>query len=102
MEPIDCYFFIDLEKPLEERGMSCLHVECRNEHFPDTFNLVKIINLQNDISYLFESGNFSEFNGFALYTHRPSYLLNKDFYDDFVTDINRYASSKISDLLTRI
>lgn len=36
MEPIDCYFFIDLEKPLEERGMSCLHVECRNEHFPDT------------------------------------------------------------------
>jgi len=73
-----------------------------NEHFPDTFNLVKIVNSQNDISYLFESGNFSEFNGFALYTHRPSYLLNKDFYDDFVTDINRYASSKISDLLTRI
>ncbi|HOF32434.1 MAG TPA: DUF115 domain-containing protein [Spirochaetota bacterium] len=73
-----------------------------NEHFPETFNLVKIVNSQNDISYLFESGNFSEFNGFALYTHRPSYLINKNFYDDFVTDINRYASSKISDLLTRI
>ena len=73
-----------------------------NEHFPETFNVVKIANSQNDISYIFESGNFSEFNGFALYTHRPSYLINKDFYDDFVTDINRYASSKISDLLTRI
>jgi len=67
-----------------------------NEHFPETFNVVKIANSQNDISYIFESGNFSEFNGFALYTHRPSYLINKDFYDDFVTDINRYASSKIS------
>jgi len=72
------------------------------EHFPETFKIAKLVSSQNEISFLFESGNFSEFNGFALYTHRPSYLINKDYYDEFVTDINRYASSKISDLLTRI
>ncbi len=101
------YHLRELAKKFPEKTIIAVEhdeevVELLKEHFPETFDTAKIITNQNDISFLFESGNFAEFNGFALYTHRPSYLINKDFYDEFVTDLNRYASSKISDLLTRI
>ena len=34
MDPIDCYFFIDQNKPVEEQHILCLHESCRNEYYP--------------------------------------------------------------------
>jgi hypothetical protein len=54
-----------------------------------------------DIPAVFEATDMSSFRGCAPYFHRASYLLYKDFYDGMVDEINRYISSKLSDLLTR-
>ncbi len=32
---MDCYFFVDVTIPEEDRTISSLHVECRNEKMPD-------------------------------------------------------------------
>lgn len=32
----DCYFFLDIEVPEDERHMEVLCVKCRNEKHPDT------------------------------------------------------------------
>ena len=32
----DCYFFIDPNVPERERKIQCLHVHCRDQHYPDT------------------------------------------------------------------
>jgi len=33
---IDCYFFIDIEDASKDKHIFCLHVECRDENYPDT------------------------------------------------------------------
>jgi hypothetical protein len=66
-------------------------------------NLKGIIHISTDgdLDMLFEGMDISSFKGIAVYTHRPSYSLNPLFYDNILTGMNRYVSSKISDLLTR-
>lgn len=54
-----------------------------------------------DLSAVFEAVDMAGFRGIAHYIHRPSYQLNRDFYDAVFRDMNQYATSKISDLLTR-
>ena len=36
MQDLDCFLFIDMNLPEEERRMSVLCVECHNEKMPDT------------------------------------------------------------------
>ncbi|HSV95774.1 MAG TPA: 6-hydroxymethylpterin diphosphokinase MptE-like protein [Spirochaetota bacterium] len=68
---------------------------------PSNLEGAHIIGSPGDIPSLLESFDIDMFRGKAVYFHRPSYLLGKDFYDSMVADISRYFSSKLSDLLTR-
>ena len=70
-------------------------------YFPATYDAARIVKPDDDLSFLFESEDFSSFRGFAHYIHRPSYQINKEYYDRTITEINKYATSKMSDLLTR-
>ena len=60
-----------------------------------------VIGGSEDLPTVFEQIDVSAFRGFALFTHRPSYSLEPSFYDSLIVEMNRYVSSKISDLLTR-
>ncbi len=51
---------------------------------------------------IFDEIDISGFRGIAHYTHRPSYLLYREFYDSIMREMGQYVSSKISDLLTRV
>ncbi len=62
---------------------------------------VSIIYSGADLSSVFEEIDMSGFRGIAHYVHRPSYQLHRDFYDAVFREMNQYATSKISDLLTR-
>ncbi len=53
------------------------------------------------IPSIFESLDMSSFRGIAIYYHRPSYLIYKEYYDGLIREANRFVSSKLSDLLTR-
>ena len=68
---------------------------------PENLSGAAVICDENDLPSIFEQFDVSSFRGFALFTHRPSYSLSSVFYDTIVTEMNRYVSSKISDLLTR-
>lgn len=35
MTEMDCYFFVDLEVPEEDRTISSMHIGCRNEKRPN-------------------------------------------------------------------
>ncbi len=62
---------------------------------------VAIVSSGADLASIFEEIDMSAFRGIAHYIHRPSYQLYRDFYDAVFRDMNQYATSKISDLLTR-
>lgn len=62
---------------------------------------VTVISSSADLASVFEEIDMSGFRGIAHYVHRPSYQLYRDFYDALFRDMNQYATSKISDLLTR-
>ncbi|MCU0844396.1 MAG: DUF115 domain-containing protein [Spirochaetes bacterium] len=68
---------------------------------PTNLEGAHIIVSPGEIPSLLESFDIDTFRGKAVFFHRPSYLLAKDFYDSMVADISRYFSSKLSDLLTR-
>jgi hypothetical protein len=68
---------------------------------PANISGIITISHNDDLSKLFEEFDISSFKGFAVYTHRPSYSLDPNFYDTLLTEMNKYVSSKISDLLTR-
>jgi hypothetical protein len=68
---------------------------------PEHLEGVALIDSRERVPAILEGIDMSSFRGFATYIHRPSYLLHREFYDDLVRDINRFASSKLSDLLTR-
>ncbi len=55
----------------------------------------------NQAMAVLEELDVSEFRGFAVYTHRPSCQIAGELYDRFISEINRFMSSKISDLFTR-
>jgi len=54
-----------------------------------------------DLSAVFEELDVAGFRGIARYEHRPSYLLYPEYYDAVMREMGQYASSKMSDLLTR-
>lgn len=76
-------------------------VDILSKTYPGHLTGISIINSQNDIPGVFERIDLSPFKGVKAYYHRPSYLLETGFYDDVFTDINRFLSSKLADLLTR-
>jgi hypothetical protein len=68
---------------------------------PDIIKNTSVINSLKDLPSIFEETDVSMIRGISAYIHRPSYLLNKEFYDSILTNIKEYISSKVSDLLTR-
>lgn len=68
---------------------------------PENIQRAVIVGGSEDLPSVFEQIDVSAFRGFALFTHRPSYSLEPSFYDHCIVEMNRYVSSKISDLLTR-
>lgn len=99
------------------------HVEILRERFPDCAIIVverdervvriarktyprhldgaRLIVSPDEVTPAMESLDISAFFGLAVFFHRPSYALHGEFYDAMVGDINRYLSSRLSDLLTR-
>jgi hypothetical protein len=69
--------------------------------FPDFLRGVSIITSPRDIEGAFELTDLAHFRGLAHYIHRPSYGMHESFYNTMFIDINRFFTSKISDLLTR-
>jgi hypothetical protein len=68
---------------------------------PEFISGIQIIQSRGDLQSIFEEMDMTQFRGTAVYYHRPSYALFRDFYDGMIADINQYISSKLSDLLTR-
>ena len=68
---------------------------------PENLKRAIVIGGSEDLPTVFEQIDVTAFRGFALFTHRPSYSLEPSFYDSLIVEMNRYVSSKISDLLTR-
>jgi hypothetical protein len=86
---------------------------CALEHDPEVVDItqktyphhlagVPVITSASGLPAVFENLDIAGFRGIAHFIHRPSYMLYKNFYDALMKDMNQYASSKISDLLTRI
>jgi hypothetical protein len=76
-------------------------VEIARKVYPRHLEGVTVITSAADLPSVFEEIDIAGFRGIAHYIHRPSYLLYRDFYDTVIRDMGQYASSKISDLLTR-
>lgn len=77
-------------------------VAAAQKNCPHNLEGVAIVTSISGIADIFETVDMSSFRGVARYLHRPSYLLDRDFYDAVFNDIAQYAASKISDLLTRL
>jgi len=73
---------------------------CRDLN-PEVLSGLEVVNSSDDLGPIFETLDLSDFNGIALYIHKPSYQMKPEFYDDIVSNIKLYISSRISDLLTR-
>jgi len=73
---------------------------CRNL-YPETLEGIEVINSPDEPGLIFETMDLSGFNGIAHYIHKPSYQLNPEFYENIISNIKQYISSRISDLLTR-
>lgn len=71
------------------------------ETCPGLLEGIRLIVSPGDLTPVMESLDITGFRGMAVYYHRPSYGLHRGFYDEMVGDINRYLSSRLSDLLTR-
>jgi len=73
---------------------------CR-QHVPDALNGIFVRTAIDGVNDLIDTVGIEQFRGYAVFTHRPSYALDRDFYDTVVAEAARYAASKMSDLLTR-
>ncbi len=69
--------------------------------YPHHLDGVAVISSVSDLPKVFENLDIAGFRGIAHYLHRPSYLMYREFYDGITRDMNQYATSKMSDLLTR-
>lgn len=76
-------------------------IELARKHYPQHCEGVRMVSSSADLASVFEDIDMAGFRGIAHYIHRPSYQLYREFYDDLFRDMNQYATSKISDLLTR-
>lgn len=77
-------------------------ISCAEEVNPGLLGTLSVIKSENDLPMIFEGMDMSGFRGISHYIHRPSYMINREFYDGIVNNIKQYLSSKVSDLLTRI
>ncbi|MDA3901600.1 MAG: DUF115 domain-containing protein [Spirochaetes bacterium] len=71
------------------------------EHFPQHLSDTISIHSTNETAGVLEKLDINSFKGTSLFIHRQSYNLNPDYYDQLISDISRYLTSRISDLLTR-
>ncbi|HQP47352.1 MAG TPA: DUF115 domain-containing protein [Spirochaetota bacterium] len=62
---------------------------------------IRTVQSPKDLDSIFEELDLTAFTGTAVYHHRPSYTLDREFYDGIIAETGRYISSKLSDLLTR-
>jgi hypothetical protein len=100
------YHIAELLQKFPTRTFICVErddevVTIARHEYPEHIAGVRMITAATALSSLFEELDISEFRGFSVYTHRPSYMIDPAFYDNIVVEMNRYVSSKISDLLTR-
>jgi len=68
---------------------------------PSALNNCTIINNDRDMESFFETIEMSDFRGISLFTYRPSYQIDSEFYLHYSDNIKNYITSKVSDLLTR-
>jgi hypothetical protein len=68
---------------------------------PDLLEGVHLVTSSAEIPDALELIDMATFRGAAVYQHRPSYLLDRDFYDGLAADIQQYFTSRLSDMLTR-
>ncbi|HNX24241.1 MAG TPA: DUF115 domain-containing protein [Spirochaetota bacterium] len=69
--------------------------------YPESLQGIDLVNSADELGQIFENMDLADFKGIAHYIHKPSYQLNPEFYEDIITSIKLYISSRISDLLTR-
>jgi len=68
---------------------------------PLVLSLCSIVHSEEEIAAIIETWDIRSFRGTALFIHRPSYMLKREFYDSMVAILHKQISSRISDLLTR-
>ena len=68
---------------------------------PELIDGVHLVTSSAEIPDALELIDMATFRGAAVYQHRPSYLLDRDFYDGLAADIQQYFTSRLSDMLTR-
>ena len=76
-------------------------VDLAREACPRHLEGVAVVVPGADLSAVFEELDIAGFRGIARYEHRPSYLLYPEYYDSVMREMGQYATSKMSDLLTR-
>ncbi|HRX15898.1 MAG TPA: DUF115 domain-containing protein [Spirochaetota bacterium] len=76
-------------------------IDLCHKHCSDNVKNIRIITNPDDAASALEKLDMASFKGTSVFFHRQSYGLDKDFYDMIITDMSRYLTSKISDLLTR-
>ncbi len=76
-------------------------IKITQDTYPEHLEHTPVITASSDLPSIFEAMDMSTFTGAAYYFHRPSYMIDKTFYDNLIKDTNQYISSKLSDLLTR-
>ncbi|MCX7679286.1 MAG: DUF115 domain-containing protein [Spirochaetes bacterium] len=69
---------------------------------PSALQGIIILTSPHDIPHTLDRIDMASFCGVAVYRHRPSYLLFKEFYDSFEKNLQQYFSSRLSDMLTRV
>ncbi len=69
--------------------------------YPESLKGIHTVNTADELGPIFENMNLADFKGIAHYMHKPSYQLNPEFYEEIISSIKLYISSRISDLLTR-
>lgn len=76
-------------------------IELAEQFNPDALREIVLITAAIDIPDALENIEMASFRGAAVFRHRPSYLLYRDFYDALERDVHQYFSSRLSDMLTR-
>jgi len=76
-------------------------IEISKQNNAHLFGNITLAKNSFDLDKIFDQIDISNFKGVANYIHRPSYLLNKKFYDELIDNIKLQVSSRVSDLLTR-
>jgi hypothetical protein len=76
-------------------------IDLVKEYKPGILKKISVISSSAELPYIFEETDVTLIRGVSTYIHKPSYLLNKEYYDSVLKNIKEYISSKVSDLLTR-